>query len=76
MILMDIFTHIVNMPHGIWGHCNPNPDGSYTIFINAKLSDDMQRRVYQHELKHILNNDFEKFDVDKIEYYAHKEDWL
>ena len=70
----DIFTYLAdNMPDGVWGHCNPNPDGSYSIFINAKLDYGTQRKVCLHEMKHIKNNDFEKFDVDKIEYYAHKE---
>lgn len=71
----EVFVYLLDMPHGIWGHCNPNPDGSYTIFINAKLSVEMQRKVYLHELKHIKNNDFEKYNVDKIEYYAHKEEF-
>lgn len=73
---MDIFTHLVDMPDGFKGHCNPNPDGSYSIFINAKLSFEMQREVYLHELGHILKNDFSKPSVDDIEYYAHKEDYL
>ena len=64
------------MPDGVWGHVNPNPDGSYTIFINAKLNYETQRKVYLHELKHIKNNDFEKHDVNKIEYYAHKEVYI
>jgi len=72
--LREIFIHLKDMPHGIWGHCNPNPDGSYTILINAKLSNDMQKQVYLHELYHINNNDFEKNNVDTIEYYAHKKD--
>lgn len=72
----DVFTHLMNMPDGIWGHANPNPDGSYTIFINAKLNCEMQYKVYLHELKHIKNGDFEKRDVDVIEYYAHKEVYI
>lgn len=70
----DVFTYLVdNMPDGVWGHCNPNLDGSYSIFINAKLCFETQRNVYLHELHHIANCDFEKQDVDSIEYYAHKE---
>lgn len=71
----QIFTYLIDMPSGVWGHCNPNPDGSYSIFINAKLNYEMQRKVYLHELRHIINNDFEKHDVDKVEYYAHKEEF-
>jgi len=72
----NIFTYLVDMPSGFRGHCNPNPDGSYSIFINAKLSYEMQREVYMHELAHILNNDFEKTDIDEIEYCAHEEGYL
>ena len=63
----DIFTYIVDMPCGIGGHCNPNPDGSYTICINGRLGYEEQKKAYLHELEHIRNNDFEKHDVVKIE---------
>ena len=72
----DIITHVVNMPDGVWGHCNHNPDDSYSVFINAKLNFETQQKVYLHEIKHIQHNDFNKFDVDTIEYYAHKEGFI
>ena len=37
-----------------------NADGSYTIFINTRISYEMQQDALQHELKHIGNDDFEK----------------
>lgn len=49
-----------------------NEDGSYTILINAKLSDQGQLLAYKHALKHITNEDFEKIDVQEIEHAAHK----
>ena len=49
-----------------------NEDGSYTILINAKLSQDGQLKAYQHALKHINNEDFEKPDVQDIEFKAHE----
>lgn len=61
------------MPDGFNGHVNPNLDGSYSVFINAKLDYDTQVRVYLHELWHIENGDFDRSDVDKIEFEAHKE---
>lgn len=48
-----------------------NEDGSFTILINAKLSQDSQLKAYQHAINHICNNDFEKENVQKIEYQAH-----
>ena len=50
----------------------PNPDGSYTIMINSRLSYSGQLKAYQHALRHIMNNDFEKNNVQSIEYEAHK----
>lgn len=63
----DIFTYLVDMPYGIGGHCNCNPDGSYTICINARWGYEEQKKAYLHELEHIKGNDFEKFEVGKIE---------
>ena len=48
-----------------------NEDDSYTIFLNARLSHDSQLKSYYHAMKHILGNDFEKIDIDKIETDAH-----
>lgn len=49
----------------------PNEDGSYTILINAKLSQEEQLKAYQHALNHIKNEDFEKSDIQNIEFQAH-----
>ena len=48
-----------------------NEDGSYSVFIDARLSSDGQLREYEHALKHIENGDFEKPDVQLIEAAAH-----
>lgn len=48
-----------------------NEDGSYTILINAKLSDQGRIEAYEHALKHIENEDFEKTNVQEIESAAH-----
>lgn len=66
-----IITRIIDMPYGLNGNVTYNPDGSYTILINAKLSIEKQKEIYLHELSHILNGDFEKYDVDFIEKSAH-----
>lgn len=54
----------------------PNADGTYTIFLNAKTTCEMQRESYRHALLHIEGNDFEKDpeDIERIEYEAHKHD--
>lgn len=49
----------------------PNEDGTYTVLINARMSYEMQRKALLHALKHILNDDFEKENVQQIEAAAH-----
>lgn len=49
-----------------------NDDGSYTIFINAKISHDAQLRAYQHAMRHINEDDFKKYSVQAIEAQAHE----
>lgn len=48
-----------------------NNDGSYIIFIETSLSREAQQKAFMHAMKHILGNDFEKIDIDKIETDAH-----
>lgn len=48
-----------------------NEDGSYTILINARLSHTGQLEAYKHAMKHIQEEDFQKSDVQTIEYTAH-----
>lgn len=49
----------------------PNEDGTYTILINSRLSSDSQLHAYEHAMKHINNNDFQKDNVQSIEAAAH-----
>ena len=67
IILGNINTYILDMPWGLRGCACENADGGYTILINGKLSYYQQVKTYQHELGHITNNDFEKYDIGVIE---------
>ena len=50
-----------------------NDDGSYSIFINARLNQEQQNNAYIHALKHIVRLDFESnTSVDILEAYAHR----
>lgn len=67
----DIFVHLINMPGSTNEAVTPNEDGSYSIFINARLSNDEQLKAYEHALKHIQKEDFSKDEVQLIEAQAH-----
>ena len=60
--------------HGTGTHeiVTPNPDGTYTVLLNARLTYQQQVSAYQHALSHIVNDDFYKCDdVQQIESAAH-----
>lgn len=48
-----------------------NTDDSYTVLLNARLTHERQLEAYYHAIRHIQNNDYEKEDVNKIEFDAH-----
>ncbi|WP_270395704.1 hypothetical protein [Mediterraneibacter massiliensis] len=64
--------NIINFPNSGNEMVIKNEDGSYTILINAKLSDQGRISAYEHALKHITNEDFEKANVQEIEVSAHE----
>lgn len=63
---------LLNDACGVPGSVWHNSDDSYTIFIDAKLSKEKQKKVFLHEMKHIQQKDFEKENVHQIEIDAHK----
>ena len=60
---------------GIPGCVRHNSDDSYTIFIDATLGSDKQHEVFLHEMRHILGDDFNENDVQKIEMRNHMQDY-
>ena len=42
-------------------------DGYYTIALNDSLSAEDIEKAKEHEVKHILRNDFDKADCDQVE---------
>lgn len=62
---------LLEKAYGIPGSVHKNKDDSYTIFIDANLTYEKQHEVFRHELRHILGNDFDKKDVQKIEHQNH-----
>lgn len=49
-----------------------NEDDSYTIFIESSLSYEEQQKAFKHAMIHILNADFDRYNVNHIEAIAHK----
>lgn len=69
----DVNVIFADMPVSIPGFVKANPDTSYTIILNARHTQERRMIAYQHEMKHIINGDYDKkCDADIIEFYAHK----
>lgn len=67
----DIFVYLIDLPGKTKETVCSNEDGTISIFINARLSNEAQLKSYEHALKHITQNDFENSDVQIIEARAH-----
>jgi hypothetical protein len=67
----DVNVVIMDFPTSAKEMVVPNEDGSYTILINARLSNDGQLKAYEHAMKHIENDDFMKTNAQEIEFSAH-----
>lgn len=68
----DINIQMIDMDVMIPEQIVQNSDGSYTIFLNARLNHEHHLQTYAHALSHIINRDFDKQDVQEIEYDAHR----
>ena len=69
--MIEIYTYIVDMP--VDEAVRPCGAFSYSIYINARLSQKGRENAYIHALRHIENGDFEKNDVQTIETDARRE---
>lgn len=68
----NINTIYANLPTTIPAYIVENSDMSYTIVLNARLSRERNIISYYHEIRHILQKDFEKENVQEIEKEAHE----
>lgn len=54
----DYFIYYMKMPPKIWACVCPNSDGTYSMFLDPRRSYDQLLNDYEHELWHIIRNDF------------------
>lgn len=70
--LTEVYTKVINMDTAISEHVVSNIDGSYTIFLNARLTFESRLKSYEHAMRHILNDDFNsELTADEIEKARH-----
>jgi len=64
---IDYQVRFIKLGHNVKEAVTKNSDDSYTIFIDNRLCKEAQNEAFLHAIKHILDNDFEKVDVNQIE---------
>lgn len=71
--MYDVYVYRIELPGNIHEMVVPNSDDDgFTIYIDSRLPKDKAEAAYQHALKHIIDNDFSKMCVQKIEHTAHQ----
>lgn len=68
---IDYQVHFIKLGNNVKEAVTRNEDDSYTIFIDNRLCKEEQNDAFLHAIKHILQNDFDKTDVNLIELEAH-----
>lgn len=69
--MADTYVYLIDMPPKISELVTPCECG-YTIYINAKLSYADRVKAYLHALNHIDRDDWNRDDVQQIEWESHK----
>lgn len=54
----DYFIYYMKLPPKIWAFITPNDDGTYSMFLDPRRSFDQMLDDYEHELWHIIREDF------------------
>lgn len=62
MKMEKIIVRHIDLPYGENGFVREDVDGNYNIYINARLSIDMQRKTIRHELNHVKRGDFDSVE--------------
>lgn len=62
---------VMSMEYGLHEMIVSNHDGSYTVFLNARDSNERRIQSYHHAIRHLERDDFEKDSVQQIESEAH-----
>ena len=58
MIDGEYIVRMVNLPGDIHGAVRLSEDGFANIYINDQLSPQARKKAFDHETKHIANDDF------------------
>lgn len=67
----DVNCIMLDMPSQIKGYTISNPDNSFTVVLNSKLTHEQHLISFKHEINHIRHRDFEGSNADDVEMRSH-----
>ena len=56
--MIDYYVRPVALPRSVEGVSIPNDDGTFDIYINSLLPDELRERALEHELRHLKAEHF------------------
>ena len=60
--MADIFVRYLAFPRTVRGVTMPNDDGTFSVYINTCLCEQVQQETFAHELAHIRLNHFYDYE--------------
>lgn len=54
----DFVVREIELPPSVKGIVTPNPDSTFSIYLNMRLTPEQKSAALKHEIDHILNDDF------------------
>ena len=71
--MSDYFVRYIPLPITVQGATLPNDDGTFSIYINARLPFETQKHALAHEIQHIRDDHlYSTLPVPEIEKQAEK----
>ena len=58
MRVPDYYVRLVELPPTVLGATLPNDDGTFSVYINARLGDAARRETLGHELEHMARDHY------------------
>ena len=54
----NVFIRLILLPHTVRAVTLPNTDGTFDVYVNASLAQELQIAAIEHELNHIRKDHF------------------
>ena len=62
---IDFFVYCIKFPNmANKGMVTPNSDGTFSVYVNTLYPQEQYPEIVEHELDHIINDDFYQEDLD------------